>query len=54
MDEGFRDFKAWYLTKPIVARTYVTVSLLLAALFGLQVISYAVIPYTFNLTIFSF
>lgn len=52
MDEGFQDFKAWYLQKPLVARTYVTVSFLLAAAFGMGLLAYPYIPYTFSMTFF--
>lgn len=54
MDDAFGDFKSWYLSKPLVARTYVTISFILAAAFGLQLLAYPYIPYTFGLTFFDF
>ena len=51
MEEGFQDFKVWYLSKPLVARTYVTIAFILAAAFGLGLLAYPYIPYTFQLTL---
>jgi hypothetical protein len=54
MEDAFSDFKAWYFSKPLVTRTYLSGVCLLATLVSLAIVSPYGLTYTFKETIFSF
>lgn len=53
MDDAFSDFKSWYLSKPLVTRSYLTGVFILAAVVSLGIVSPYALTYTFKETIFS-
>lgn len=54
MDDALSDFKAWYFSKPLVTRTYLTGVFLLSTLVSLNVVSPYSLTYTFKEAVFQF
>lgn len=54
MEDAFSDFKSWYLSKPLVTRSYLTVVFILAAIVSLGFLSPYSFVYTFKQTFFEF
>lgn len=50
MDDPVQEFKTWYLTRPLITRTYLTVSFVLAALLSLEFVSPNSMYYTLETT----
>ena len=48
MEDAFSDFKSWYFAKPLVTRSYLTGTLILAMLVSLGVVSPYSLTYTFS------
>lgn len=48
MDDAFSDFKAWYLSKPLITRSFLTGVFVLAAVISLGLVSPYSLTYTFN------
>ncbi len=48
MDDAFSDFKAWYLSKPLFTRTFLTGVFVLAALVSLGIVTPYALTYTFR------
>lgn len=54
MEDGLADFKAWYFTKPIFTRTYLSICTVLTLLITLQLVNPMILLYTFDATFFKF
>lgn len=48
MEEGFRDFQAWFNRKPIFARTYLIIVVALAVIVWMKIVSPYHLYYTFE------
>jgi hypothetical protein len=48
MEDAFSDFKAWYFSKPLVTRSYLTGTFLLAVLVSMGIVSPYSLTYTFS------
>lgn len=54
MDDALADFKAWYFSKPLVTRSYLSGVFLLSTLVSLNIVSPYSLTYTFKQAIFDF
>jgi hypothetical protein len=52
MDEALGDFKAWYFTKPLFTRTYLTVCTVFTLLISLRLVGPLMLLYSFEATFF--
>lgn len=53
MEDAFSDFKSWYLSKPLVTRSYLTGVFILAAIVSLNIVTPYALTYSFKETFFS-
>ena len=54
MEEALGDFKAWYFTKPLFTRTYLSVCTVVTLLITLRMVNPMALIYSFNSTFFRF
>jgi hypothetical protein len=54
MEDPIADFIAWYKSRPLITKTFLTLSTLQAALLSLSIIDVHQIYYTFEITYSSF
>ena len=54
MEDALGDFKAWYFTKPLFTRTYLSVCTVMTLLISLRMVNPMALLYSFNATFFSF